>query len=150
MKPHLFQTTCILNRPIEEVFSFFSKAENLDTITPPELRFTILTPSPIHMQQDTLIDYSIRLYGVPMKWKTLISAWEPPYRFVDEQLRGPYKLWIHEHTFKAIGSRTEMVDKVQFLSPGGIFEPVINKLFVERKVRDIFRFREHKLRELFQ
>lgn len=149
MKPHVFQTTSILPRPIEEVFSFFSKAENLNSITPPELRFTILTPLPILIQQGTLIDYSIRLHGVPMRWKTLISAWEPPCRFVDEQLKGPYKVWVHEHTFKAIGDQTEMMDKVRFLSPGGIFEPLINRLFVEDKVKSIFEFRERKLKELF-
>jgi len=150
MKSHQIKSSMLLPRPIEEVFSFFSKAENLNAITPPELNFTILTPPPIHMEVGTLIDYSIRLHGIPMKWKTLISKWEPPFMFVDQQLKGPYKIWIHEHTFRSIGSSTEMNDIVQYLSPGWLLEPFVTRFFVKRQVEKIFEFRQQKLKELFK
>lgn len=149
MKPHVLQMTTWIDRPLFEVFDFFSKAENLDELTPPELQFKIKTPLPIAMGQGTLIDYTIGLHGIPMKWRTLISTWEPPFRFVDEQLKGPYKIWIHEHRFEASENRTKMTDTIQFLSPGWFLEPLINRLFVKEKVEQIFEYRKQKLEELF-
>jgi len=149
MKSHYLTTTTIIDKPIDEVFDFFSKAENLNKITPPELSFNILTPLPINMKAGTLIDYKINLKGIPMKWKTKISVWEPPYRFVDEQLKGPYVKWIHEHKFEAVGNKTKMTDTVEYLSPGWILEPLVNMIFVEKEVRKIFSYRELKLKVLF-
>jgi ligand-binding SRPBCC domain-containing protein len=135
---------------LNEVFDFFSKAENLNKITPPDMQFRILTPLPINIQKGTLIDYKIKVNGIPFKWKTLISTWEPPLRFVDEQLRGPYNTWIHEHTFEERDGKTYMKDVVKFKSPGWILEPLINALFIEKKVKGIFEYREKMLNEFFK
>jgi ligand-binding SRPBCC domain-containing protein len=149
MKPHVLETTTFINRPLEEVFAFFSKAENLNELTPPELHFTIDTPLPIKMFPGTLIDYSIRLSGIPFKWKTRITKWEPPFEFVDEQIKGPYVRWHHTHTFKASNGGTIMTDRVEFLSPGWILEPLINALFIQKKVESIFKYRESQLKRIF-
>ena len=129
-----------------EVFPFFSRPENLEKLTPPMLRFRILTPSPIKMQKGAVIDYRIRVRGVPIRWRTLISAYEAPYRFVDEQIRGPYRLWRHEHTFTQTAEGTVCVDKVNYRPLGGA---IMNRLFVERDLRRIFEFRQKILDELF-
>ena len=133
-----------LPRPIEDVFGFFSDARNLEALTPPTLRFEILTPSPIRMEVGTLIDYKLRLRGIPVRWRSEITAWEPPYRFVDEQRRGPYRLWVHEHRFEAKDGGTLAKDLVEYAVPGGA---LVNRLFVARDVRGIFEYRTEKLRE---
>jgi len=147
---HILVKETVINRPLNEVFDFFSKAENLNKITPPDMQFQILTPLPINIQKGTLIDYKIKVNGIPFKWKTLISTWEPPHRFVDEQLKGPYNTWIHEHTFEERDGKTYMKDVVKFKSPGWILEPLINALFIEKKVKGIFEYREKKLNEFFK
>ncbi len=149
MKTHFLRRTTKIQRPLKEVFEFFSNAENLNLLTPPELQFAILSDLPIEMKKGTLIDYQIRLSGIRFNWRTEISEWEPPFRFVDKQLKGPYKIWIHEHRFEELKGETLMHDTVEFLSPGGLFEPLINKGFVEKRVKKIFDFRKQKLNELF-
>ena len=131
-----------LPRPIDEVFEFFSDAHNLETLTPPPLRFEILTPSPIRMAVGTLIDYKLRLRGIPVRWRSEITAWEPPCRFVDEQRRGPYSMWSHEHIFEEIDGGTLAKDIVNYAVPGGA---LVNKLFVARDVRGIFEYRTERL-----
>lgn len=136
-------------RPIEEVFGFFSDAGNLELITPPELKFRIITPLPIKMGKGTLIDYTINLNGIPFKWKTEITEWEPPYRFVDTQLKGPYRVWIHEHTFTSSGGNTIVRDIVNYRPPGSVFEPFITSLFVRKKLKRIFDYRKEKIESIF-
>ncbi len=149
MKSHFFYSETIINRPINEVFDFFSKAENLNRLTPDELEFKILTPLPLQMRKGALIDYQIRLSKIPFKWKTEITVWNPPFSFIDRQVKGPYRIWIHEHSFLDNGNQTKMIDRVEFLSPGGILEPIINKAFVESRVKEIFSYREKRLKEIF-
>jgi ligand-binding SRPBCC domain-containing protein len=150
MKPHQLVTETIIRRNINEVFDFFSKAENLNALTPPELSFKILTPLPIQIKQGALIDYRIKLSGIPFNWQTEICVWQPPFRFVDQQLKGPYKIWHHEHKFEETAEGyTKMTDTVTFLSPGWILEPLINKLFVGKKVQEIFNYRTEQLLKLF-
>lgn len=150
MKPHVLEVTTIINKPLNEVFEFFSKAENLDQLTPTELKFKILTPLPIVMKKGALIDYRIQLNGIPFNWRTEITEWEPGVKFADKQIKGPYALWHHTHTFKAIGDSTEMTDRIEYLAPGWIFEPIIHQLIVKSKVEAIFKYREQKLSALFQ
>lgn len=134
-------------RPVDEVFRFFADAHNLDRITPPFLHFRILTPGRFPMQAGALIDYRIRLRLIPMTWRTRIATWEPPARFVDEQVRGPYRLWQHTHTFTALDGGTLMDDRVRYRVPGG---PVVNALAVRHQLHRIFRFRLEALRLVFE
>lgn len=140
------RATLWLPRPVEEVFEFFSDAGNLDAITPDSLRFEILTPRPIDMRQGVLLDYRLKVRGIPFKWRSLISAWEPPHRFVDEQVRGPYRLWHHEHTFRECDGGTLCRDHVIYDMIGGA---LANALLVQRDLRNIFNFRCQSLRERF-
>jgi ligand-binding SRPBCC domain-containing protein len=135
-----------IDLPLQEVFAFFSDAHNLAVITPEWLRFEIVTPEPIEMRMGTLIDYKLRLRGIPLKWQSEITAWEPPHRFVDEQRRGPYRYWIHEHTFDAAGPRRTIVrDRVRYDVPGG--RPV-QRLFVQPDLERVFDYRARKLDEI--
>lgn len=125
-----------------EVFPFFSDAANLARLTPASFNFTVLTPMPIPMQAGTVIDYRIRVRGIPLRWQTLITAWDPPHRFVDEQTRGPYRTWIHEHHFEAHEQGTLMRDRVRFLARGPRpFNHLLHKLVVNRDVQGVFAYR---------
>ncbi len=132
-------------KPREEIFPFFADPENLESITPPSLHFRILTPTPIEVQEGTKIDYRLRLHGIPIRWTSLISSWEPPFRFVDQQIRGPYRQWIHEHRFEEVGHETLMTDRVHYSVPGGSW---IHRLFVRPDLERIFDYRAKVLREL--
>ena len=143
---HLFTAELWLPRPRAEVFPFFGDAANLEAITPPWLRFEILTPRPIAMAPGTLIDYRLRVHGIPLRWQTEIMVWEPPFCFLDEQRRGPYRLWRHWHTFEEKDGGTLCRDRVEYRVPGGA---LMNWLFVRHDVARIFRHRQQKLAELF-
>ena len=139
----------IIHKPLSEVFEFFSKAENLNLITPPYLNFRIITPLPVEMKTGAIINYMIKLKGIQMRWTSKITEWNPPYKFTDTQIRGPYKVWVHEHYFADQDGKTIVTDKVTYKSRGFIFEPVIEKLFVSNNLKHIFDYREKKLKEIF-
>ena len=136
-----------LPRPLSEVFTFFADASNLSSLTPDWLAFRIVTPSPVKMTTGTRIDYRIRLRGVPMRWTSLISRWEPPHLFVDEQVRGPYRSWIHTHRFESQNGGTLVSDHVSYAVWGG---SLVNRWFVEPDLERIFRFRRNRLLERFE
>ena len=136
-----------LPKPIEEAFAFFSRPENLEEITPPLLGFHI-----IHAEKElhagSLIEYRLRIRGLPMHWLTEIEVWEPPYRFVDNQLRGPYKRWHHEHRFAEKDGGTLISDCVEYELPFGILGQIAHAVMVRRDVESIFEFRQKRLEEL--
>ena len=136
-------------QPLDRVWDFFSNAENLERLTPGFLNFSILTPTPITMYAGTLIDYRIKLFGVPMKWRTEIKQWEPGANFVDQQLSGPYRLWHHQHTFEAVDGGTKMVDRVDYALPLGFLGRLAHVLFVKRTLACIFRYRYEAVDSIF-
>jgi len=139
-----FTSDIWLPRPRDEVFQFFSDAGNLEALTPPWLHFEILTPGVV-LRPGVRIDYRLRLYGIPLRWQSEISRWEPPECFVDEQRRGPYRRWMHTHTFAEEGGGTRVGDAVEFEVPFGW----LAGRFVMRDVRKIFAFRTEVLHKLF-
>ena len=136
-----------IGKPINEAFAFFSRPENLEQITPPWLSFHIVR-SDKQLQAGSLINYKLRIHGLPMRWTSEIEAWEPPYRFVDKQLRGPYKLWHHEHSFREQNGGTSIRDRVDYALPFGVLGEVAHALMVRRDVESIFQFRRDRLQEL--
>jgi len=146
---HRLYCTQRVERPIEEVFAFFERPENLDSITPPELNFRILTPSPITMEKGTLIDYTVRITGIPLRWTTYIARYEPPHCFVDVQVRGPYSFWHHTHTFRAVSDHATLIeDEVLYLLPYGIVGRAVHALWVRRQLERIFAYRARRYHEL--
>ena len=146
---HHFHSEQWLDRPLEEVFAFFSDARNLEAITPRQLNFRILTPGPIRLEAGARIDYQLTLYGVPVKWATLIERWEPPHEFVDVQLRGPYKVWRHTHRFLAEGQETRMIDDVAYELPLGPLGRMVEALWARREVSRIFAYRTEVITRRF-
>jgi len=136
-----------LAAPLAEVFAFFADARNLQALTPPFLRFEVLTLAPIEMRAGALIDYRLRVHGLPLRWRSEITVWDPPSRFVDEQRRGPYRAWRHEHRFTAEGDGTRVDDEVSYEVLGG---GLVDRLFVRRDLDRIFAFRREALLRRFR
>lgn len=136
-------------RPLAEVFPFYADAFNLETITPPFLRFRVRTPAPIEMRAGATIDYALRLRGVPIRWRSEIPVWEPPVRFVDRQVRGPYALWHHEHRFEEVPGGTLVIDEVDYRLPLGAMGSIAHAVLVKRDLRRIFAYRRTRIAERF-
>lgn len=150
MAEHIYTGSLEIALPRDEVFLFFANAENLQRITPPNLGFQIITPTPIEMKPGALIDYRISLHGIPMTWRTEITIWDPPFEFVDVQLKGPYKQWIHRHTFTETPNGTTLIeDEVRYRLP---FEPFgdLARFFVEREIKGIFDYRQKIVADVFK
>lgn len=149
MRERVLQRRQVLDAGIGEAFGFFSRAENLEAITPSFLKFRITTPTPIEMRAGTLIRYRLRLRGIPISWLTRIDAWDPPHGFVDRQLRGPYGLWHHTHSFEPIDAgHTLMHDIVRYGQRLGPLGSIAEHLVVRRDLDRIFDFRRDEIAEL--
>lgn len=150
MSEHILTREQTINAPIEKVFGFFADAGNLERITPPELKFKIISPQPIDIKKGALIDYKLKLRGLPITWKTEITEWNPPHRFVDAALKSPYKQWIHLHTFEENKTgETIMRDRVSYRLP---LEPLgdLAHWFVRRELDYIFDYRQKVVSEILQ
>jgi len=148
MREHILRREQRLPGSPEDVFAFFADARNLEAITPPLLRFAVVTPEPIVMGAGTLIRYRLRVRGLPLGWLTEIREWDPPHRFVDEQLRGPYALWHHTHTFEADGDGTIMRDVVRYRVGFGPLGALATELVVRRDIESIFDYRAQRVPQL--
>ena len=146
MRTFHFDTSTWIPADIDRVFEFFSRAENLERLTPAFLNFRILTPGPITLRAGTTIDYRLSLRGLPITWRSEITAWDPPHRFVDEQRRGPYRRWSHAHEFERCDGGTRMADRVEHATWGGA---LVNTLFVAPELRRIFEYRQQTLAQFF-
>lgn len=145
---NIFSANQFIPKPRKEVFTFFAKAENLESITPPWLNFHILKKSSPEISEGCIIDYQLRLHGLALKWRTLISAWQPDDLFIDDQIKGPYKKWHHTHRFEEVPGGTLISDEVIFQIPAGIFGKLV-KPFILKDIRSIFEFRQKKIKEIF-
>jgi ligand-binding SRPBCC domain-containing protein len=146
VKVHTLERTQIVRRPLAETFKFFCDARNLQRLTPKFLNFKFLAPPPEVVHPGTTIDYQIRLYGVPVHWRTRIELVEAPTKFVDVQEKGPYALWRHRHLFSDAGhGRTEVRDHVEYALPLWPLGEAAYYLFVKRSLAEIFDYREVEL-----
>jgi ligand-binding SRPBCC domain-containing protein len=149
-RTYLIEREQWLDRPIEEVFAFYGDATNLEAITPGWLRFSLITPTPIAMDVGTLIEYRLRWHRMPVRWTTRIEAWEPPHRFVDTQLKGPYRLWQHTHTFEPRRGGTLIRDEVRYGLPLGWLGAAVHRLVVRRDLEAVFDERARRIREVLE
>ena len=150
MAEHILERKQIIERPCAEVFEFFADAGNLEQITPLELNFRIITPQPIDIKKGALIDYQLKLHGIPITWKTEITEWNPPFSFVDSALKSPYKQWIHLHTFEEDErGETIMKDLVRYRLP---LEPLgdLAHWYVKKELKYIFDYRYKVIEEIFR
>ena len=134
---------------LEQVFAFFNRPENLEKLTPPSLSFNILTPQPLVMHNGAVFDYQIGLMGVPMRWTSVITNYEPPHQFVDIQLRGPYTFWHHKHSFVSKGDGVEVIDEVHYDIGFSVLGKLMHGLMIQRQLDTIFSYREKVINELF-
>jgi ligand-binding SRPBCC domain-containing protein len=135
---------------LARVFEFFESPENLERITPGTVGFNILTPKPIRMQAGTVLDYTIRLIGLPVRWTTLISEYDPPRRFADVALKGPYSFWHHTHTFEEAGDATVMTDQIRYALPFGWLGRLVHALWVRRRLDEIFDYRAQVIQGMLE
>jgi ligand-binding SRPBCC domain-containing protein len=139
---HLLERSQRVEIPIDLAFDFYTDALNLEPMTPPWLHFEVTTPGPIVLRAGTLLDYRLKLHGIPVRWQTRIETWEPPVRFVDTQARGPYSLWEHTHLFEQDGEGVTVIrDRVRYTIPLGPLGAAAHRLFVHRDLERIFDYR---------
>ena len=150
MKLHTLKKEQKISRNILDVFEFFSKPENLSIITPKKMDFKILTPSPIEMKEGALIDYTVKIKTFPVRWRTLITKYDPPHVFIDQQLKGPYSIWHHTHTFEKINDKETLIsDIIKYGLPFSFIGSMVNSLYVKKDLENIFSYRFEKIREIF-
>ncbi len=145
LKKHVF-----IPRPVRDVFAFFETPENLSLLTPPKLGFQIITPSPILMKKDAVIDYTIKVLGLRLGWRTLITDYQAGRMFVDEQVKGPYKYWQHTHSFIEFSDGTLVTDEVRYALPFGFLGQLAHALFVRSQLNNIFEYRARIIQSKFE
>ena|SRR5437868_7237930 len=150
MKIYTLHRELWVPQSLPEVFDFFARAENLEKLTPPWIRFRILTAPPIEMKQGTTLAYRLRVRGIPLGWLTKIEEWNPPFEFVDVQSKGPYKLWRHTHRFKEVTGGTSIEDTVHYALPFGVLGRLVHRLQMARDLARIFDYRAHQVQALFR
>lgn len=149
MSVHLLEQRQVIPGALAEVFAFFKRPENLERLTPPWLNFRILSASDPEVRAGTRIRYRLRLNGIPLTWESLISRYEENVLFVDEQLRGPYRRWVHQHDFREVPGGVEVSDRVEYALPFGPLGDVAHALFVRRQLGAIFDYRKRVMAEIF-
>ena len=148
MSIHVLERSQRVEVPVEQAFDFYVDALNLEPMTPPWLHFEVTTQGELTLRQGALLDYKLRLHGVPVRWQTRIETWEPPRRFVDIQLKGPYSLWEHTHSFEGDGDGVTVIhDRVRYAIPLGPLGALAHLLFVRRDLRRIFDYRREAASE---
>ena len=150
MKTYNLRRQQTVKAPREQVFRFFESPENLERITPGDVGFEILTPRPITMQTGAVLDYTIRVLGLPVRWTTLIASYDPPNRFTDVALKSPYSFWHHTHTFEEAADGTLMTDDVKYALPFGWLGRLVHTLWVRRQLTKIFDFRAEVIMRLIE
>ena len=150
MKVYTLTFKHIINKNLEEVFTFFKSPENLSRITPAKLKFKILTPTPIEMKEGQLIDYTITLFGKRVHWRTMITLSDNNKSFIDQQLKGPYQMWHHKHTFKENNSGVEMIDTINYVVPFGILGQIVNYFYLQKELNSIFQHRKEVINNIFK
>lgn len=148
MSVYRLQRETFVPKLVTPVFRFFSRAENLETLTPPWLHFRILSPRPILMREGATIAYKLRVHGIPFHWLTEIERWDPPFEFLDVQVKGPYQMWRHTHRFFEVDGGTRIVDIVDYALPLGPFGRAAHQLLVARDLSAIFDYRQRRIRAL--
>ena len=149
MKLFNIQSKQIVQRPLKDVFDFFSMPENLEIITPRNLAFRILSPKPLVMKQGAVIDYTIKLFKIPIHWRTLITSYDPPFMFIDEQIKGPYTFWHHTHIFKEVNGGVEIHDSVSYSIPFGLLGRLLHAAWIRRDLERIFEHRKNVIDQIF-
>ena len=139
----------VVKSTLADTWAFFGDAMNLPKITPPWMGFHVLTPAPIDMHTGTLIDYKVKVMGLPVKWRTRIIDWSPPRQFIDLQLRGPYTLWHHQHTFEQVDDGTACTDRVTYKVPAGGIGRLMNRFLIRKQLKEIFEYRSKIIDQTF-
>lgn len=147
-KTRLLERSQRVEVPVGLAFDFYANSDNLEPLTPPWLHFEVTTPRPLTLEAGALLDYRLKLHGVPVRWTTLIETWEPPLRFVDSQIKGPYSLWEHTHLFEKDGDGATVIhDRVRYAIPLGPLGAIAHRLFVRRDLERIFNYRRDAVAE---
>jgi len=150
MKIYTVRREQLVEWPLRDVFKLFERPENLALITPPAMKFKIFTPRPIEKRCGTVVDYSVRILGISVHWRMMITDYQPPYSFIDVQLKGPYTFWHHTHTFDECSNGTMIIDEVRYVLPFGIIGRLVHALFVKRQIHRIFDYRANVVERTFK
>ena len=148
-KIYTFKKEQFVASDIDTVFEFFSRPENLEKITPKKMGFNIITPKPIEMKEGAIIDYTVKILGVPMRWRTIISSYKKNEYFVDEQLKGPYSYWRHKHYFKVVDGGVMIIDEITYALPLEAFRLIVHPLIIKPQLNEIFDFRFQTIQDKF-